>query len=100
MSDDGWQRLNVRMIWVDVLQTLLSLTPGTLAIWVFGVTPTWGGMWPLFVVAVVGVLGAIANVMRWVLTRYRVTEDYVERRTGLFVRSYRSVRRDRIRSVD
>ncbi|NDL58963.1 PH domain-containing protein [Phytoactinopolyspora mesophila] len=97
---DGWQRLHVRMIWVDAIQSVLSLTPAALAIWVFGVEPSLGSMWPVIAVAVFGLAGAIGDAVRWVFTRYRVTPDYVERRTGLLVRSYRSVRRDRIRSVD
>lgn len=95
-----WQRLHSRMIWVDAVQSLLSLTPTALAIWVFGVEPSSGTLWPVIGVAVFGTLGAITDVLRWVFTRYRVSDDYVERRTGVFVRRYRSVRRDRIRSVD
>lgn len=95
-----WQRLHFRMIWVDALQSLLSITPGALAIWVFGVEPELGNLWPFLAVAVFGVIGAVSDALRWVFTRYRVSEKYVERRTGLFVRQYRTVRRDRIRSVD
>ena len=99
-TDAPWQRLHSRMIWVDALQTLVSVAPGALAITVFGVEPELGSMWPFLAVAVFGVIGAIGDALRWVFTRYRVSEDYVERRTGLLVRQYRSVRRDRIRSVD
>lgn len=95
-----WEQLSPRMIWVDALQTLLSLTPAGLAVWVFDVEASWGSMWPFIAIAVFGVLGAITDVWRWLFTRYRVGSDYVERRTGILVRQYRSVRRDRIRSVD
>jgi putative membrane protein len=99
-DDAPWLRLSQRMIWVDLAQTVLSLTPTALAVWVFGVDASWDSLWPLVLVGAFGVLGAVRNVLRWIFTRYRITEDYVERRTGILVRRYRSVRRDRIRSVD
>lgn len=95
-----WRRLDARMIWVDAVRALLSLTPGGLAVTVFGVEPDSSMIWPVVIIAVVGVAHAAADLLRWVKTRYRVTREHVERRTGLLVRSYRSVRRDRIRSVD
>ncbi|MBB0232563.1 PH domain-containing protein, partial [Streptomyces calidiresistens] len=95
-----WQRLNPRMILTDALRVLFSLTPGIIALGVVRVEPTAGVLWPLGFIAVWGAIGAAADVLRWVTTRYRVTDTYVERRTGLFVRTYRSIRRDRIRSVD
>ena len=100
MSDAPWQRLHSRMIWVDALQSLLSLAPAGLAVWVFGVEPEMGVLWPVLAIAVFGVAGAVTDALRWVFTRYRVTDEYVERRTGVLVRRYRSIRRDRIRSVD
>ncbi|PZR52935.1 hypothetical protein DNL40_09790 [Xylanimonas oleitrophica] len=99
-ADVPWSRLSHRTIWVDLAQTLLALSPTALAVGVFGVDPTLDALWPLLGVAVVGVLGAVSNVLRWIFTRYRITPEYVERRSGVFVRRYRSVRRDRIRSVD
>ncbi|NEE02811.1 PH domain-containing protein [Phytoactinopolyspora halotolerans] len=88
------------MIWVDVVQAVVSLTPAALATGVFGVEASLGSLWPMIAVAAFGTVGAIADALRWAFTRYRVTDAYVERRTGVFVRQYRSVRRDRIRSVD
>jgi putative membrane protein len=96
----GWRRLDSRMIWVDAVQTLLSLTPAALAVGVFGVRPGEGGLAPVVVVAVVGVGGAVRNLLRWAKTRYRITDEYAELRTGLIARSHRSIRRDRIRSVE
>ncbi|WP_277212495.1 PH domain-containing protein [Isoptericola croceus] len=96
----SWLRLDAKMIWVDVAQSLLSLTPAAIATWVIGVDPTWGAMWPFVLVAVLGVIGAARDALRWTFTRYRMSDEYVERRTGIVVRRYRSVRRDRIRSID
>lgn len=96
---DGWQRLDSRMIWVDAARSLLSLTPAGLAV-ALGVPQSSATLWPVGVIAVVGVTGAVNDALRWVKTRYRITDELVERRTGLLVRRYRSIRRDRIRSVD
>ncbi|MBB0246727.1 PH domain-containing protein, partial [Streptomyces alkaliphilus] len=95
-----WQRLNPRMILADLLRVLFSLAPGIVALGAVGVEPTPGVLGSLGAIAVWGAIGAAADVLRWITTRYRVTDTYVERRTGLFVRTYRSIRRDRIRSVD
>jgi putative membrane protein len=97
---EGWRRLDARMIWADGLRVLLSLTPAAIALLIVGVEPGPGTLWPVLMVAVWGTGGACADVLRWITTRYRVTEEHLERRTGLFVRTFRSIRRDRIRSVD
>ncbi|GAB3712225.1 PH domain-containing protein [Nocardiopsis oceani] len=99
-SSAPWSRLSVRMVWADGAWTLLSLAPMVIAVWVFDQGFGAGTLWPLLAVAVVGVLGAAGDALRWVFTRYRVTGEHVELRTGVFVRNHRSVRRDRIRSVD
>lgn len=97
---EPWLRLHTRMIWVDLIQTIVSVAPLAIASWVFGGPENVDNLWPFVGVAAFGVLGAAADFFRWVFTRYRITDDYVERRTGIFVRRYRSVRRDRIRTVD
>lgn len=99
-DDTPWSRLAPRMIAVDLARSLLSLAPTAVAVGVFGVEASWSSLWPLLVVGAVGVLGAGRDALRWAFTRYRVTATHVERRTGVLVRRFRSVRRDRIRSVD
>jgi putative membrane protein len=99
-SEVPWRRLDVRVIWADALRVLVSLMPTGIAVLAVGVDFTMGTMWPVLGIAVYGIVGATADVLRWVKTRYRITEDYVERRTGWFTKRYRSIRRDRIRSVD
>ncbi|TDC56596.1 hypothetical protein E1212_01075 [Jiangella ureilytica] len=99
-SDEPWQRLDTRVVWVDAAKTLLSMVPAGIAIAFFGAEIDWGTMGPILGATAFGVLGGIADLLRWVKTRYRITDQYVERRTGLLVRRHRSIRRDRIRSVD
>lgn len=88
------------MIWVDLVQSLLSLAPSGIAFWLVGVETTPGTLWPLGLIAAIGIAGAVTDAARWVFTRYRVTDTEVQRRSGVFIRRYRSVRRERIRSVD
>lgn len=98
-ADSEWRRLSVRVVWVDLAQTVLSLLPGVIAITVFGQTSA-ASLWPVAAVAVFGVVGSVADILRWAFTRYRISATEVERMTGIFVRQRRSVRRERIRSVD
>jgi membrane protein YdbS with pleckstrin-like domain len=77
-----------------------GLAPLAIATWVFGTDFQTGNPMPWVILAVIGVVGAAADALRWMFTRYRVTGEYVELRTGVLVRNHRSVRRDRIRSVD
>lgn len=96
----GWQRLHVRVTWVDLARSVLSLLPAALSVWVLGIDPGSGGTWPLFGIAAAGLIGGAADALRWTFTRYRITPTHVELRTGVFRRVHRSIRRDRIRSVD
>ncbi|MCD9622789.1 PH domain-containing protein [Rhabdothermincola salaria] len=86
------------MIVVDAVVVLAS----TAALFVLNsLTGADQGPPTLVVVVVVGaVIGALFDAYRWVVTRYRVTDEVVERRSGVVQRSHRSVRRDRIRTVD
>lgn len=95
-----WSRLSNRMLWADGVWSLLSLAPLTIATWVFGTDVQTGNLMPWVIIAVIGVVRAAADALRWMFTRYRVTGEYVELRTGVLVRNHRSVRRERIRSVD
>lgn len=98
MSD--WARLDAKVIWVDLVRMLLSLVPIALTTLVFGGAVDGSVLWPAAIIGVTGVVAAVSDVLRWAKTRYRVTGERLEVRTGLVVRSHRSIRRDRIRSVD
>lgn len=99
-DDTPWHRLSPRMIWVDVVVSAFSLTPAILAMAVFNVEASWGSMWPFILIAAWGTFGAANDAIRWFTTRYRVTAHHIERRTGLISRQFRSMQRDRVRSVD
>ncbi|MDB1089750.1 PH domain-containing protein [Streptomyces sp. ACA25] len=99
-EETPWLRLDAKMIWVDALRVVLSLLPAVIAVLVIDGDPAPAALGSVGAIAAWGLVNSIADVLRWVKTRYRITDEYVERRTGLFVKTYRSVGRDRIRSVD
>ncbi|GAB3437980.1 PH domain-containing protein [Actinophytocola sediminis] len=94
------QLLDARVIWVDLVRMLLSLVPLAVTTVVAGGAVDGSVLWPAAIIGVAGVAAAISDVLRWAKTRYRITDELVEVRTGLVVRTHRSIRRDRIRSVD
>ncbi|MGO1594801.1 MAG: PH domain-containing protein, partial [Ancrocorticia sp.] len=95
-----WHRLSSRIIWVDLAISILSILPAVLAIWLFDVDSSQGQIWPLIGLAVFGVAGAYFDALRWAFTRFRITPSHVELKTGIVFRQHRSIKRDRIRSVD
>lgn len=92
-----WQRLNPRMLAVTPLRQLAGFLPVIAVALVVGIGQDGGGR----IYGLVGVLVVVlAGVLRWLTTRYRITSERVELRSGLLFRSARTVVRDRIRSVD
>ncbi|MER7109314.1 PH domain-containing protein [Streptomyces sp. NPDC000229] len=99
-SDQPWERLHPRLIWVNLGRLVLSLVPTGLSFLVFGTGDDPMQNWPAMVATAIGLSISVGDVVRWIRTRYRITEDLVEIRTGRIVRVYRQVPRDRIRTVD
>ncbi|MBP2708521.1 PH domain-containing protein [Microbispora sp. RL4-1S] len=100
MTGPEWQRLDPRMLAISltwlvppVCSTLLTLliTGGSLDL---AAVITLGSIGLTFLIVAV-VFGA-----RLLTTRFRITGDRVELRSGAFVRRHRAVPRERIRSVD
>ena len=92
----GWLRLDPRMLAVAPAQEIVRFIPLLIAAVIAGGRGG-GQWWWLF-----GALGAVVGlgVLRWLTTRYRVTAERMELRSGLLFRQHRSVPRDRIRTVD
>jgi putative membrane protein len=93
-----WQRLNVRMLAVTPLRQFAGFLPVIAIVLVIGVRQDLGDRVYGLVAAALAVV--LVGVLRWLTTRYRITSERVELRSGLLFRSARSVPRDRIRSVD
>ncbi|AHW64984.1 Membrane-flanked domain-containing protein [Corynebacterium glyciniphilum AJ 3170] len=99
-ATSAWSRLSSRVIWVDLARTLLSLIPGVIALALSQGAASSGAVWPLVAIAGFGVLGASGDALRWLFTHYRISDSQVELRTGVILKQHRSLRRERIRSVD
>lgn len=96
-APSGWQRLDPRMLAVTPLRQLAGFLPVIALVLVVGARDLDGRFYGL-IAAVVAVV--LAGIGRWFTTRYRVTNERVELRSGLLFRQRRSVPRDRIRTVD
>ncbi|HEY3260530.1 MAG TPA: PH domain-containing protein [Pseudonocardiaceae bacterium] len=91
----GWLRLDPRMLAVAPVHEVVRFIPLLIAAVIAG--GRGDRQWWLL-----SALGAVVGlgVLRWVTTRYRVTPQRLELRSGLLFRQHRSVPRDRIRTVD
>ncbi|MDT0302676.1 PH domain-containing protein [Streptomonospora wellingtoniae] len=102
-SAEGWRRLHPLTVWACVLVLGAIFVPGAAA----GAVATGlaGALWPWGALIAAGSAASVALVtaaewLRWHRTRYRVTGERLEIRSGVLVTAHRSVPRDRIRSVD
>jgi putative membrane protein len=91
-----WQRLDRRMLLIHPVQEIPRALPALAGVFIAGSRSGNGGLWALVGVAIAVGLGT----MRWFTTRYRITDDRVEVRQGLFRRRLLAVSRDRVRTVD
>lgn len=91
-----WRRLEIRTILVRPFNEIISFVPlliGVLALGQHhGKEFWWGG----------GVLALLLGrgLLHWLTTRYRITDEQVELRTGLIFRQRLATRRSRIRTVE
>ncbi|MBW4720728.1 PH domain-containing protein [Saccharothrix sp. SC076] len=84
------------MLVVRPLNEIVGLVPVLVGLIVLGKGETWRILVGIALIAAIVLFG----LLRWVTTRYRITDDQVELRTGLFVRKRLAVPRERIRTVD
>ncbi|HEX5407788.1 MAG TPA: PH domain-containing protein [Pseudonocardiaceae bacterium] len=93
---DGWRRLEIRTILVRPFNEILSFIPlliGVVALGQHGGSRLWWGIG-----IIVLLLGR--GLLHWLTTRYRITDEQVELRTGLIFRQRLATRRARIRTVE
>ena len=99
-----WRQLHRRTVPVTAL-TVAGIAAGIAAPFVFGFVG--GGKSALTVLSIAGgavllvtVLGALADLMRWRHTTYRITDERVEMRHQWVLHKVKSVPRERVRTVD
>lgn len=99
MTDDTWQRLDRRTVFVAPLMPLLSVLGAVTVIVLFR---GWEkvGFWEPAITGGIAVALFVGAAWHWKTTRYRVTDTHVELHIGLFVRKHRSLPKDRVRAVD
>ncbi|ASO18939.1 putative membrane protein [Actinoalloteichus hoggarensis] len=95
-AEQSDQRLDARMIAVKPLNEALGLLP----VLILALVVQGADQWQFRLAAVVAGLLLVNGLMRWLTTRYRITEDQVVLRTGWLFRTRRAVPRERIRTVD
>ncbi|MFE9246041.1 PH domain-containing protein [Nocardiopsis sp. NPDC006938] len=101
-AEDGWERLSPLSVWASTALAAAFLVPsalvGTVVLFVVGLP--WWALLPL-----PGTLAFLA-LMTWLemvrlrAARYRVTDERMEMRSGVVARTYRSIPRERVRTVD
>ena len=94
--DVVWLRLSPRSLIVRPTMDLLRLLPFLLGLLYLrsrgGSANYWGVGFAL--------LAVVASIVRWLTTRYRITDERVYVRRGLLSQKVLSVSRDRVRTVD
>lgn len=96
-APDAWQRLDRRTLGVSAVYAVgISVAAGA-GLVLRATVP----LWLVLLGAVVLVAGFVAlDYLRWVKTRYRITEARFELHTGILFRNRKSIPTERIRSVD
>jgi putative membrane protein len=91
-----WHRLDIRTIPVRMVNEVIGFIPvlvGVIALGQHDSNRLWWGL------AVIGLL-LVRGMLHWATTRYRVTEEQLEVRTGLLNRQRLATRRERVRTVE
>ncbi|MEV0820237.1 PH domain-containing protein [Nonomuraea rubra] len=103
-GDGGWQELARRSLWASAVKSLALVAGASAGLVRFLAGRDWpvGGMVAACAgAAVLIVAGVVAyDVLRLRTTRWRLTPERLELRSGITVRQHRSIPRDRVRSVD
>ena len=91
-----WRRLSARMLLIHPVREVVRFVPVLFGVFVAGNRNGNGHWWSLLGLAIVLVL----SVVRWATTRYRITPDQVQLRTGLIRKRTIAAPADRVRTVD
>lgn len=98
-----WQGLNRLSVWANAVVGALVTAPVALGLTIgLAITP-WSWWWaalpiPITIALLVGT--TYLDLLRLRAVSYRVTDERMEMRSGLIAKAYRSIPRERVRSVD
>lgn len=95
-----WERLDPRVIVVNVVRVLGPIVPIVVGLTVFGQRTGPETVVTFVAIALGAVAVTIGDVVRWTRTEFRITEARVELRSGLVTRTHLSVPRERVRRVE
>ena len=95
-ADSAWRRLNGRMLLIHPIKEIGRFFPALVGVFFLGNSGGQGHWWALGAGAVVIVMA----LLRWFTTRFRITPEKIEVRTGLFRRKALAASADRVRTVD
>ena len=98
LPDEGWQRLDPRMLLVHPIRTLWGFMVPIL-IGFFGFRASDGNM-PLWAIPMILIAPIVIGVVTWWRTEYRLTSTQFQQRKGLLSRQQLTAPLDRVRSVD
>ncbi|WP_017543464.1 PH domain-containing protein [Nocardiopsis prasina] len=101
-AEDEWEGLSPLSVWASAVVASVFLVPaavvGTIVLVVVGLA--WWALAPLpATLAFVGVMTYL-DMVRLRAVRYQVTAERMEMRSGVIAKAYRSIPRERVRTVD
>lgn len=101
-AEDGWEGLSPLSVWASAVIVSVFLVPaavvGTVVLLVVGLP--WWALVPVPATLAFVALMTYLEMLRLRAVRYRVTAERMEMRSGIIARAYRSIPRERVRTVD
>lgn len=95
-GDDGWRRLDRRMLLIHPLQALVRSLPALIPIFLARAGTDDSDRWELYLLPVIVAYG----LLRWLTTRYRIEDGQIELRRGVLTKQTTTARLDKVRTVD
>lgn len=96
--DVPWQRQDARMLLIHPVKQLIRFFPAVIGLVIAGTTQSDGEPWWFGLVAIGGAV--LLGALSWYATRYRITAEQLQLRTGIFNSNTITTPVDRVRTVD
>ena len=98
-----WQRLHPLSVWAGAVAAGIFMIPTAViatVVIVFALPTVWWAFAPIPGTIALLALFTSIDLLRLRATSYRVTDERMEMRSGVIAKAYRSIPRERVRSVD